>query len=76
MRMDNLHTNGGDKMTGFMGLDDREFNELIPSEVCSRCKHLSVGRRYEYKAFPDGIPAAIWLGENNHRQPFTGDHGI
>ena len=63
-------------MTEFIGLDDREFNKPIPSKVCTRCKHLYAERRYECKAFPDGIPAAIWLGKNDHTQPFTGDHGI
>jgi len=28
------------------------------------------------KAFPEGIPAEIWMGKFDHSQPFPGDHGI
>jgi hypothetical protein len=76
MRMNNLHTNGGDKMTGFMGLDDREFYSHEFSDVCMPCKHWGILGLRKCTAFPDGIPATIWLGNNDHRQPFTGDHGI
>ena len=27
-------------------------------------------------AFPEGIPAPILWGSNNHVKPFSGDHGI
>jgi hypothetical protein len=48
----------------------------IMSTVCSRCVHLtSVGTR-ACEAFPEGIPAVIWTGENDHHAPFPGDHGI
>ncbi len=63
-------------MTEIIGLDDRELNELIPSEVCNRCKHLAADRRYECKAFPKGIPYAIWIGKNDHTKPYLGDNGI
>jgi hypothetical protein len=27
-------------------------------------------------AFPDGIPEVILLEQNDHKQPYPGDHGI
>lgn len=44
---------------------------------CFRCKHFRDdpdGPRC--RAFPDGIPAPIWLSERMHRTPYPGDHGI
>ena len=28
------------------------------------------------QAFPDGIPAAIWAGDERHLKPFEGDRGL
>ena len=51
------------------------------SPVCALCKHYQpekgeFGRTC--KAYPndDSIPLEIWLGKNNHKKPFSGDHGI
>jgi hypothetical protein len=44
------------------------------SPICSFCRHLRGFRRCD--AFPDEIPLAIWTGENDHRRPVDGDHGI
>ena len=63
--------------TRFSLILDEEY-ESIPnfSPVCSFCAHqdLDVARRCA--AFPGGIPLPIWLGEDDHRLPYPGDHGI
>jgi hypothetical protein len=51
---------------------------LVFSPVCNGCRHLIrdyTGQR-RCAAFPDGIPLEIWLGEDDHRQPYPGDNGI
>jgi hypothetical protein len=58
------------------------MNELITidsgipetSSICFNCDRETGIRKCE--AFPDEIPLAIWLGYNDHKIPFTGDHGI
>ncbi len=57
-------------------LDDSEAALPIFSEVCSHCTHWIRKPGRKCHAFPDGIPLAIWLGENDHRTAFPGDHGI
>jgi len=52
-------------------------SELIPeySPICTFCQHLT-GKRTcaAFGAAP--IPLAIWLGQNDHRAPVDGDHGM
>ena len=48
----------------------------VYSLVCCRCVHLESALTPRSDAFPSGIPEPIWLGENDHRAPYPGDHGI
>jgi len=42
--------------------------------VCNRCANtFGFGK---CKAFPEGIPHEILAGDNDHSNPFPGDHGI
>jgi hypothetical protein len=46
----------------------------ITEAPCLNCRHL---QGFPYcKAFPDGIPKEIQLGENQHDRPYPGDSGI
>ncbi len=52
---------------------------LIYSPTCLLCKHFSgdidIGKKHACKAFKD-IPLEIWNGDNDHKKPYPGDHGI
>lgn len=41
---------------------------------CVRCRHKHDGPTCT--AFPDGIPEETLSGDNDHTQPYPGDHGI
>ena len=41
---------------------------------CGDCVHLQTNRTC--KAFPNGIPEKILIGEHDHTKPFKGDNGI
>lgn len=66
-------------------IDDSELDEIIYiySPTCIPCRHLRGSTRdaggthhHTCDAFPDEIPAEIWKGDNDHRNPYPGDHGI
>ena len=54
-------------------IDDSDVIYGVFSSVCTFCRHLKQGR--SCAAFDD-IPAEIWTGTNDHRQPYPGDNGI
>lgn len=58
------------------GIDDSELYEVIYSPICCYCDHLADIVKKTCPAFPDGIPDEIWIGINDHSQPYEGDHGI
>jgi len=43
--------------------------------ICEKCKHVSDDGD-SCKAFPDGIPLSILIGEFDHRKPYKSDNGI
>lgn len=46
----------------------------MESTQCLECKHYQ--GFHACRAFPGGIPEAIFTGQHDHRQPFDGDNGI
>lgn len=44
------------------------------STQCLECKQYQ--GFHACRAFPGGIPAAIFTGQHDHRQPFDGDNGV
>ena len=64
-----------------IGIDDTELSKVIYSPVCLPCKHFnrkaySKSDEKTCEAFPDSIPDEIWRGDNDHKKPYPGDHGI
>lgn len=46
--------------------------------ICYGCAHFMSNNLegLTCDAYPDGIPIEIITGENDHREPYSGDHGI
>ena len=59
-------------------IDDSVFAIPMFSPVCSLCVHeiLDTDDYRRCKAFPEGIPMEIWMGENPHTEPYLGDNEI
>jgi hypothetical protein len=61
-----------------MTLDHPGWGILVLSPICLGCQHWHMDDGRTCDAFPerDSSPLEIWLGDNDHRQPYPGDHGI
>ncbi len=59
-------------------LHERTDDLPVYSPVCFRCRHLDLDNieARRCRAFPDGIPVAVWTGDHDHQTPFPGDHGV
>ena len=61
-------------------LDGNPYHYYIFSPICDGCKWYALQYNDDgvpiCKAFPEGIPPEVWLGENNHQKSYFGDHGI
>lgn len=54
---------------------DNRVSDTFSSPVCTFFRHLEMSGEKRCAAFPDGIPMAIWNGDNDHLLPFPGDQG-
>lgn len=61
-------------MATINGIDDRELSIPEYSEICTFCRH-NTGKR-ACSAFKGKIPMPIWMGTNDHTEPYPGDNGI
>ena len=55
---------------------DGKLSLNMISRTCIFCRHENLGRLKTCAAFPDEVPDEIWYGQNNHKKPYPGDHGI
>ena len=48
---------------------ERNKAKRFVAPICFGCVHYKGGSSYKCKAFPDGIPDVILVGENDHSEP-------
>jgi len=58
---------------GPLGINNQPQLEIVG--ICHRCRNRG-GDPFRCKAFPDGIPNEILIGEVAHTSPYPGDGGI
>jgi hypothetical protein len=53
-------------------------HQLIAINSCISCKYFNFKNKEANtcKAFPERIPDNIFLGKNDHKKSYPGDHGI
>ena len=49
---------------------------MTPIVSCVFCKNVKLNKKKQCKAFPDGIPEEILIGEHDHKTKYKGDNGI
>jgi len=49
---------------------------MIPIVTCVFCKNVKLNGKKQCKAFPEGIPEEILIGNNDHSTKYKGDNGI
>lgn len=56
---------------------DADLGTPIFSKTCTFCTHWQGDiRRCDAFPEPGSVPMEIWMGKNDHHQPYPGDHGI
>lgn len=55
---------------------DIKFNGFTTVTPCTTCARRDEKDSLKCEAFPLGIPRVILEGENQHLEPFPGDHGL
>ena len=61
---------------GYKVYERMEHLTMTPIVSCVFCKNVKLNKKKQCKAFQNGIPEEILIGENDHTKPYKGDNGI